>query len=422
MKNSLLTVALFSALLVPLHAQEIRYAEDPSCGCDIIYVDGIETTRDGDLYGFRRDDGRVIVPNIYRYVDQFHGAYCRVWADDTLCGLIDSSGREILPCIYSDVNYPADGRIRLSLGKLTGYADLQGNIAIPPQYVGGADFSCHFAPVAVIVDSFFVYSTFIDTLGRRPFPLYENVGLFSDGFAPVLRYQRWGIIDTLGREIIPTVHEFMTPTYHRLFLAGDNQGLALYKLPSASPLTKPIYQTATSYSEGRLCVLRNGKYGFLDSLGNEVIPCRFDNVGDFQHGRTYARIDSLWGIIDTLGREILPIEYHNRTPKGEKYIYYDSLALVERNGRLAYVDLDGHFVTPFHFEEAFQFSQGLAAIRHEGHWGYIDTHGDLYLPLIFDIASPFEWGRAEVYFNGNPYKIDLKGRCVRHCNGIMSFR
>lgn len=432
-------VSLF--LLSPfsfLHSQEISYDVDTACGCDIMYVEGIQTTREGDLYGFRHKNGTVLTPNIYRHVDQFYNGYCHVWVDDTtvalapgeepplLAGLIDSTGREIIPCIYHGVDHPSSGRILVAKEGFFGYADLQGNIVIPIQFRDASPFIQNRAAVGIIVDSFFLFYTFIDTLGHQLFPpVYQNARPFIDGFATVRLYDRWGIIDTLGNEVIPNVYEAITLPDHGTLFAGDSLNLALFNLNSQSPslpLTKPVYYPVTHVADGRIGVSRNGKEGFLDLQGNEVIPCEYDEIGLFRQGRAFVRKGDLCGIIDTLGHIILPLEYHDRTPKGMKYVYYDSLALVEQNGRLGFVDLDGRFVVPLVLEEAYQFSEGLAGVRKDGHWGYVDTHGDLYLPLIFDIVAPFQWGRADVYFQGKPYTIDRQGRCVRNCNGIVSFR
>ena len=103
-------------------------------------------------------------------------------------------------------------------------------------------------------------------------------------------------------------------------------------------------------------------------------------------------------------------------------MYYDSLALVEKDGKLGYVDLDGKLVIPFYFEEAFQFSEGLAAARFQGMWGYIDTHGDIFMPFIFYAATPYKYGRAEVIYQGAARKVNRKGKCVRNCNGIIAWR
>ena len=47
---------IFMALCIcalTLTAQQIEYVDDEECGCELVYVDGIQTTTDGELYGFR---------------------------------------------------------------------------------------------------------------------------------------------------------------------------------------------------------------------------------------------------------------------------------------------------------------------------------------------------------------------------------
>lgn len=426
---------LLACLSLNLRAQVITYESDTSCGCDIVFVDGIETTREGDLYGFRRSDGKVLFPPSFRYVDQFANGYCRVWVDDTsvslpagqepplLAGLVDSSGRIVVPCLYDAVDRPSSGRITVIKDGFIGYTDLNGNLVIPIQFRDASPFIQNRAAVGLIIDSFFLFYTFIDTLGNQLFPpVYQNARPFADGFAAVCRYDRWGIIDTLGNEVIPTVYERLSLPDHGTILAGDSSGMALFLLPDRSPRTPFVYQPVTIVADGRIGVSRNGKQGFLDLNGREVIPCIYDEIGLFRQGRAFVRIGDLCGIIDTLGDTILPLRFHNRSPKGDHYIYHDSLALVEQNGRLGYVDLQGNLAIPLYFDEAYHFSQGLAAVHKDGAWGYIDTHGDIFLPFIFDLATSFRHGRANVYFQGRQLSIDLNGRCTKNCNGIISFR
>ena len=247
---------------------------------------------------------------------------------------------------------------------------------------------------------------------------------FADGYAPVKRYERWGLIDTLGHLVLPHRYEQITFPEKGILFAGDNYGMALFALSGekAEQKTEPDYFAITAPKDNRVGVVRNGKQGFLDLEGREIIPCIYDEIGAFKMGRTLARLGNHYGIIDTLGAVVLPIEYDNNTAKGNKYVYYDSLALIEQNGKLGYVDLEGNLVIPLNFTEAYHFSQGLAPVLFKGSWGYINTRGDIYLPFVFDMASPFQWGRAEVFFQGRRYKIDLQGRCLSNCNGIISFR
>ncbi len=422
-------LALIAALLLalPVAAQDIRYETDEQCGCDIIYVDGIETTKETDSdgtvrYGFRREDGRVIVPNRYKYVDRFYGAYCKVWLDDTLAGLIDTNGREVIPCQYIAVDYPSENRIWVSRGGLTGFANLDGTLVIPLQYPYASPFSEGRAPIGIVFDEFTVLCTYIDTNGRQLFDaIYQNTMPYKDGYAPVYRYDRWGIIDRDGKEMLPNIYEHLSTADHGTFFAGDEYGMALFDY-TFKPLTPFHYQPITTVSDRRIGVLRNDKYGFLDLRGKEAIPCIYDEIGRFHLGRAMVRLGDRYGIIDTTGTLVLPLQYQNSKKSAHLYTYHDSLALVEQNGHYGYVNLQGQLTIPFHFTAAFPFHEGLAPVQHNGRWGYIDTHGDIYLPFIFDIASPFEYGRAEIIYNGDIRYIDRSGRCVKNCGGIIAFR
>lgn len=413
---------LLTLLSTGIHAQQVEYVDDEACGCELVFIDGIQTTTDGELFGFKRADGTIITPNRYRFVDKFHGNYCKVFLNYGQCGLIDRDGNTILPCIYGELDYPSEGRILVVKDGLYGYTDMQGNLVIEPQYPLAGTFHDGLAPVAVIIDSFFSACTFIDTLGNRILPpLYESVQPFNEGYAPVKRYQRWGMIDQSGKEVLTTRFEQITDNSYGIFFAGDSSGMALFDY-TFRPLTPFVYTWTSGLVEGRIGVQRNGKYGFLDTKGREVIPCIYDETGIFSNGRTLAAIGDRFGIIDTLGNIILPLEYDNRTPHGDKYMYHDGLALVEKDGQLGYVDLDGKLVIPMYFEQAFHFTEGLACTRFKGLWGYIDTLGQIFVPHIFDHASPYEWGRAEVIYNGNVSKMDHRGKCVKNCNGIIAWR
>lgn len=427
MKNTVirllpLLAAAFFCTCPIASAQTVEYVDDEECGCSLVFVDGIQTTTDGHLFGFKRADGTVIVENRYLYVDQFHGDYCRVYINDTICGIINRDGREVVPCLYEMVEYPSCGRALVYRNGLFGYCNLNGDEVVPLKYRQAGSYSENLAPVLIDIDSFSFACTYIDTFGRQAMPaVFENLMPFSDGYAVARRYQRWGVIDTKGKEMLPMMYEFISVNQDGHFFAGDSAGMALFDY-HFKPLSRFAYSEPGFLSDNRISVKHNGKYGFLDPQGREVVPCEYDNVGYFNLGRAMVQKDGKFGIIDTMGRIILPIEYQDSTPHGFKYVYYDSLALVEKDGKLGYVDLDGKLAIPFYFEQAYHFTQGLAAVRYNGLWGYINTKGEIYMPFVFTYASPFEWGRAEVVFNATVSNVDLRGKCVKNCNGVIAWR
>lgn len=422
-----LYLILILALLAPaLHAQEetdkVEYIDDEACGCELVFINGIQTTQDGDRFGFKREDGTIIVPNKYMFVDHFHGDYCKVYLDYDSCGLINRDGVEIIPCRYHEVGYPTDGLILVQKDSLFGYYDTLGNPRIPIRYPAASSFNEGLAVVADWVDTNVVAYGFIDHEGRMVIqPQFQYAFPFYEGFAVVKAYDRYGMIDRSGQVVFPIKYEILTSMYQGRLFAGDDNGLALYD-NHFRQLTMPVYTQVEGRNEDRILVARDGKYGYLDPDGNLVIPCQYDRAGLFHDGRTFVAIGKKWGIIDRTGRAVLPIEYDNSGYRAEAYIYHDGLALIEKNKLYGYVDIEGRPVIYPSFSNAYQFSEGLAPV-YVGAWGYIDTKGEFYIPPVFDIASPFKYGRAEVSYKGEIHKMNTEGRCVKNCkNAPKSWR
>lgn len=52
------------------------------------------------------------------------------------------------------------------------------------------------------------------------------------------------------------------------------------------------------------CVKRNGKWGFINKFGVEVIPCKFSNAESFSEGLAPVEIDGNVAYIDQSGRVV----------------------------------------------------------------------------------------------------------------------
>ena len=128
------------------------------------------------------------------------------------------------------------------------------------------------------------------------------------------------------------------------------------------------------FHEGRAWFCKNEKYGFIDKMGNVIVPAKYDQVADFKEERAWvAYRNDEWrlkcGYIDLDGKEVVPIKY--QVPFGEG-------------------------------ETPTDFSEGLAALplRTDEYdspiYGYIDKMGNEVIPAKFSIAGDFKNGIALV--------------------------
>lgn len=398
--------------------------DDESCGCELVFIDGIQTTRDGDLFGFKKADGTVIVPNKYKFVDKFRDGYCRVMTDYNMTGLIDSTGKELIPCIYPQLNYPAEGLVRAEQNGKVGFLDLEGNVVIDFQYAASSSFNEGLAAVGVLSeDEYSIRYGYINTKGDYVVkPIYDFADPFVNGCAVVTSLDRQGMINHDGDTVVPIKYGFVTAMQNGVFFAGNlfTKKIAMFN-KDFKPVTKFIYDDIFYYGEGMYVVGREGKMGYLTLQGKEKIKCQYDYANSFRYGRAAVCRNGKYGIINTKNKVVLPIEYDNNGQRPLAYCFSEGLAMVEKNGKYGFCNLDGKIVIPIQYDLGFYFTEGIAPMKKNGHWGYIDHEGKVKIPFIFDACSYFQYGRAEVVFQGTVHKINPEGKCLKNCKGFPKY-
>ena len=58
-----------------------------------------------------------------------------------------------------------------------------------------------------------------------------------------------------------------------------------------------------------IVVSKNGKFGFINKKGEEVIPMIYDGAWDFTFGIAAVEKNSKWGFINEKGKIVIPMKY-----------------------------------------------------------------------------------------------------------------
>ena len=104
--------------------------------------------------------------------------------------------------------------------------------------------------------------------------------------------------------------------------------------------------------------------------------------------------DGKWGFINFEGLEVIPPQFDVAE------VFSDGLALVKFSGKWGYVDKEGKYAINPQFESGKEFSELFAAVKSKGKWGFIDKKGDFIVRPIFSDAKSFSSGLAAVKENG----------------------
>ncbi|WP_435579371.1 WG repeat-containing protein [Gilvibacter sp.] len=261
-----------------------------------------------------------------------------------------------------------------------GYIDTLGGFKIEPKYPLARSFSNGLACVNVdgvrtdlINGAVGGEYIFIDATGAVQFDgkTFSQPTSFYEGFAPVrMPDDKVGFINTSGT-----------------LIAED-------------------FDAMMPFSEGLAAALdmENESIGYIDSSGTWKIKLHVDyTLGDFHQGRTFFMKDEKYGFLDTNGQEVVPATYEGT------YDYNDGLAAFLQDDLFGFLDLDGTVAIPNTYEDVADFSEGLCAVQKDGKWGYINKHNELVIPFQYTAVRSFNEGIAAVQLDGKVGFITADG-------------
>lgn len=119
-------------------------------------------------------------------------------------------------------------------------------------------------------------------------PSYHDRFGYRFGLAPVSYNDRFGIINKVGKEIIPLEYEgAFVASESRIWIMKDS----LYALIDTTNkmILSPLFQTGSFFVDGLAFAQRDEKYGFIDENGKEVIPFIYDDADVFVDGKAWVR-------------------------------------------------------------------------------------------------------------------------------------
>lgn len=179
----------------------------------------------------------------------------------------------------------------------------------------------------------------------------------------------------------------------------------------------PAYDDAEIFSEGLAAVCKNEKWGFINKNGEVVIPLEYDEVNNFSEGMAAVCKDRKWGFIDETGKEVISLDYT------AVYPFTEGVAAAQKvsdGNRLVwiYIDKTGKQIIPDEYYQAAPFSEGLASViindEESSKWlrYYIDKTGEKVISHNYNKAEEFSEGLAAVYIDDKWGFIDTTGKEV----------
>jgi hypothetical protein len=306
---------------------------------------------------------------------------------DKKCGYIDKTGRLIIPFKFDGADEFSEGLAAVRIDGKSGYIDETGNFVISPPSLSGFPFSDGMA--LVVIREFEKDHLHMHKLG------YIN----RSGKLVFQRKEAW---DSKSLHII----------YKELFFSEglvsvEQNGKMGYVDKAGRQVISPRYNNAQPFSESLAAVMIKGQYGYIDRSGKMVIPPQFTDAESFSEGLALISFDSTqWSYIDKSGKIVI---------NGEKFViargFSEGLAAaMGKNEKYGFIDKTGKFVIPPQFYRVGDFSEGLAAVQPgdvdwPGNLAYINQKGQMVI-------------KSMSTFRDSPMKAEFDLHYYRFCGGV----
>lgn len=163
----------------------------------------------------------------------------------------------------------------------------------------------------------------------------------------------------------------------------------------------------------------NGKYGFKDKTGKEIIPPKYDyEPGNFSEDFAWIRLKDKYELIDKTGKIVISNKY------ADVQDFKEGLAAVTINGEAdgfsshlvkgwGFIDKTGKVVIPLKEYWVKSFSEGLAVFESPDPTlgkGVMDKVGKIVIPAKYRDIEDFKNGIAKVRLDGKFGFIDKTGK------------
>lgn len=329
---------------------------------------------------------------------------------DEKYGLINFSGKEIIPADYEEITAISgiENSFKVKKDEKYGIVDNEGKIIVEPKYVD------------------------IDILGK------DN----KSGFIVKDDTGKYGIIDYSNNEILEIKYDTIEKVYgNDLYVVTENGKQKLVNKENSDVLTSGFdsIKQILSNQENAVIFVKSNKYGVMNLSGEIVINAEYDDLKEAKTGIFIAKKSDKYGIIDIENQEKLAFEYTSivYNEKADIYMLEDNNLnsnilnsnletkltgmLIELNENKGYLKLrinDEYKYYNFKFEEKQEIdifpNRTLFLSKKDGKYGYVDKDGKVIVDYTYDDATEQnDYGYVAIKKDGKWGSIDSKGNVAQ---------
>lgn len=200
-------------------------------------------------------------------------------------------------------------------------------------------------------------------------------------------------------------------------------------IPAMYDILKEGQSWARPVSESRIVVKQNGSYGVIDTANKIIVPfaAAISGIDDYRDGMTRVRKNKAISWLDKNGKltsdsnssansqnsKSISVSSTEDAQKLASSRRFTTLQPRQQDGRWGFVDDNNISMITYSFDEVRPFSEGLAGVRINSEWGFVNLGGELAIPFRFDnsgvnASDNYKNQPAFVFIDGKAWIGNLK--------------
>ncbi len=282
----------------------------------------------------------------YEFIDQFNGKFFPV-KNRGYWGGVDRYGQEKIACVYDSLLGMKGDLMAVRFNDQYGIISLEDRWRLPPQS----------SKIELLSDQCFLERK--DSLWYLK-DLTGNAIYFTDNPIEVFS-------DHL-RERLPegTLKEI------------NFQGQIVNRM---KPVIFPAGQQQFRESEGLIGIMRDGKFGFVDSRGRLRIANRYEAISEFHDGLTAVKLLGKWGFINAADQIVIQPTYEK---VGD---FENNVATVTRGGKSGLIGREGNMLLEIRYDSIEKLPDHLMLLTLGTLHGLADSKGRVLIEPRFEFLQ-----------------------------------
>lgn len=327
----------------------------------------------------------------YDLIGTFSEGLITAMNDTEKMGFVNTSGKEVIPFIYSYASNFKDGEAMVNIYGNVGTIDVNGEMIFDIIYDSISFYDEYYVlhlngeyiyltrDMEELFNEGTIYSILIDNVDEYDYRYFNDNG-------------NLGIVDEEYNVIIPALYNTFEYTSEYIIAHHHDGTEDLYTITG-----EIVYMMADDYlmKENYIYVLEEMYDGLIEKATNDVLilPNTYSYIDQISEDTFIVSADGDLGIIDKNNVVLLPLEYRRRLT-----VLEDTLYSFERqsDSQKVLVDVNGSILTEDRtYNYMYPFIDGSAIVMNSsGFYGMISETGEEVLPLIYGYIDEFTDGFA----------------------------